>query len=218
MHFSTITPRQAVAARGVCFAFLLVAGPASARPDGYQPQLKSDTSDAFTRYLASHRAHEDRVAKAALGDGDQSDPVSSYLASLRAGQQPYNASSTGIPDSVADLVAKNAAAASEPLVVPYLSHGEGVLVDENGLPESIPTVIPYLSHGVGVTGTDATAGLRDKPDGFQPQLHTPDSPTLAADRFDWETTGVITAGIAAAMLLALMSTIALRDRRGPRSA
>ena len=113
---------------------------------------------------------------------------------------------------------ENAAAASEPLVVPYLSHGEGVLVDENGLPESIPTVIPYLSHGVGVVGTDATAGLRDKPDGFQPQLHTPDSPTVVDDGFAWETTGVVTAGIAAAMLLALMSTIALRDRRGPQSA
>jgi hypothetical protein len=217
MRFSTITPRQAVAALGVCFAFLLVAGPASARPDGYQPQLKSDTSDAFTRYVANHRAHEDQVAKAALGDGDQSDPVSSYLADLRA-EQAYNASSTGIPDSVADLVAKNAAAASEPLVVPYLSHGEGVLVGEDGLPESIPTVIPYLSHGVGVTGTDATLGLRDKPDGFQPQLHTPDSPTVVNDGFDWETTGVVTAGIAAAMLLALMSTIALRDRRGLKSA
>lgn len=218
MRFSTITPRQAVAALGACFAVLLLASPAGARPDGYQPQLKSDTSDAFTRYVANHRAHEDQVAKAALGDGDQSDPVSRYLANLRADEQAYSASSTGIPDSVADLVAKNAAAASEPLVVPYLSHGEGVLVGEDGLPESIPTVIPYLSHGVGVTGTDATAGLRDKPDGFQPQLHTPDSPAVVDDGFDWETTGVVTAGIAAAMLLALMSTIALRDRRGLKSA
>ena len=114
---------------------------------------------------------------------------------------------------MADLVAKNAASPSV-----CTQHGEGVLVDENGLPESIPTVIPDLSHCFGVVGTDATAGLRDKPDGFQPQLHTPDSTTVAADGFDWETTGVVTAGIAAAMLLALMSTIALRDRRGLKSA
>ena len=44
------------------------------------------------------------------------------------------------------------------------------------------------------------------------------SAQVADDGFDWETTGFVSGGILAAMLLALMSTIALKDRRGLKSA
>jgi hypothetical protein len=158
------TTRQALAALGAALALLLLASPAAARPDGFQPQLASEeSSDAFSRYLANHRAHETTV-------------------------------------------------------IPYLSHGEGVIVGNDGFPESQPTVIPYLSHGIGVNADGSTATLRTRPDGFQPQLHGVDTTPVAADSFDWETTGYVTGGILAVMLLALMSTIALRDRRGLRSA
>ena len=184
------TTRQALAALGAALALLLLASPAAARPDGFQPQLASEeSSDAFSRYLANHRAHE----------------------------QVYKATRTGIPDSVAAAL-KQHGAVSEPTVIPYLSHGEGVIVGDDGFPESQPTVIPYLSHGIGVNADGSTATLRQQPDGFQPQLHGVDSAPVAADGFDWETTGYVTGGILAAMLLGLMSTIALRDRRGLRSA
>ena len=161
------TTRQALAALGAAFALLLLASPAAARPDGFQPQLASEaSSDAFSRYLANHRVHE---------------------------EQAYHATRTGIPDSVAAAL-KQQGAVSE------------------------PTVIPYLSHGIGVNAAGSTATLRQQPDGFQPQLHGVDSAPVAADGFDWETTGYVTGGILAAMLLALMSTIALRERRGLRSA
>lgn len=169
MDFRTFTTRRAFATLGVCFGLLLAASPASAVPDLSQTR-QSDTSDAFTRYLANHEAHEARHAVA------------------------------------------------EPTVIPYLSHGEGVLVGKDGRPESQPAVIPYLSHGLGVDETGATTHLREQPDGFQPQLHRVDSAPVAGDGFDWETTGYAAGAILAAMLLALMSTIALRDRRGPRSA
>jgi len=189
MDFRTFTTRQALATLGVCVGLLVLASPAAARPD-LQPQRKSEETDAFARYLANHHAHE-------------------------AGA--YKATRTGIPDSVAAMVEKSAAV-TEPAVIPYLSHGEGVLVGKDGRPESQPEVIPYLSHGIGLEGGGSTAHLRRQPDGFQPQLHGVDSAPVAHDRFDWETTGYFGGAILAAMLLALMSTIALRDRRGPRSA
>jgi hypothetical protein len=197
MDFRTNRTLQALAMLGACFGHLLLASPANARPDGFQPQLKSEeSSDAFSRYLANHRAHEEQVS---------------------AAQHAYHATRTGIPDSVAAAL-KRQAAVSEPTVIPYLSHGEGVVVGEDGFPESKPTVIPYLSHGIGVTSADSTATLRDRPDGFQPQLHGVDSAPVTDTGLDWETTGYVTGGIIAAMLLALMTTIALRDRRGLRSA
>jgi hypothetical protein len=172
MDFRTNKTRQALAMLGACFGLLLLASPANARPDGFQPQLKSEeSSDAFSRYLANHRAHEEQ-----------------------------------------------AAVTEQTTVIPYLSHGEGVIVGDDGVPESQPTVIPYLSHGIGVNADGSTATLREQPDGFQPQLHSVDSTPVADDGFDWETTGYVSGGILAAMLLALMSTIALRDRRGLRSA
>ena len=126
MSFRTHTTRQALATLGACFALLLLlASPASAVPDGYQPQLSSQGPDAADRYLAIHRAQEER-------------------------QQP--------------------------------------------------------------------APLREQPDGFQPQLRGVDSAPVASPGFDWETTGFVAGGILAAMLLALMSAIALRERRGLRSA
>ena len=185
------TTRQALAALGAALALLLLASPAAARPDGFQPQLASEeSSDAFSRYLANNRVHD---------------------------EQAYHATRTGIPDSVAAAL-RQEGAVSEPTVVPYLSHGEGVIVGTDGFPESQPTVIPYLSHGIGVNADGSTATLRARPDGFQPQLHGVDTAPVAADGFDWETTGYVTGGILAVMLLALMSTIALRDRRGLRSA
>lgn len=168
MEFRTFTTRQALATLGACFALLLLASPASAVPDGFQPQLKSEAPDALDRYLANHRAHEQ--------------------------------------------------AESEPTVIPYLSHGVGVTVGDDGLPASEPTVIPYFSHGIGIEDAGSPALLREQPDGFQPQLRGVDSAPAVDRGFDWETTGFVAGGILAAMLLALMSTIALRDRRGLRSA
>lgn len=124
MNFHTRTSRQALASLGACFALLLLASPASADPDGYQPQLSSAS----------------------------------------------------------------------------------------------PVVIPYLSHGIGVDDGTSPALLRAQPDGFQPQLRGADSARVASPGFDWETTGFVAGGILAAMLLVLMSTIALRQRGGLRSA
>ena len=146
MNFRTRTSRQALAALGACFALLLLASPASAGPDGYQPQLANPGPDWVDRYLAIHRAQEERQAVAE------------------------------------------------------------------------PTVIPDLSHGIGVDDGTAPALLRQQPDGFQPQLRGVDSAPVATPGFDWETTGFVAGGLLAAMLLALMSTIALRERRGLRSA
>jgi hypothetical protein len=171
MDFRTNRTRQALAMLGACFGLLLLASPANARSDLQSQLAGEESSDAFSRYLANHEAHD----------------------------------------------AQNAVTA-QATVIPYLSHGEGVIVGENGLPESQPTVIPYLSHGIGVTSADSTATLRNQPDGFQPQLRGVSSVQVADDGFDWETTGFVTGGILAAMLLALMSTIALRDRRGLKSA
>lgn len=190
MDFRTFTTRQALATLGVCFGLLVLASPAAARPD-LQSQPQSEESDAFTRYLANHHAHEARVSAATWGD--QSAAFQRYLANLRAENQAYKATRTGIPDSVVAMIEKNAVVAE-------------------------PTVIPYLSHGIGVEGGGSPAHLRQQPDGFQPQLHGVDSAPVAHDGFDWETTGYIGGAILAAMLLALMSTIALKDRRGPRSA
>ena len=170
MNFRTRTTRQALATLGACFALLLLASPASAVPDGYQPQLSSQGPDAVDRYLAIHRAQEERQA------------------------------------------------AAEPTVIPYLSHGAGVTVGADGYPVAEPTVIPYLSHGIGIDDGNSPALLREQPDGFQPQLRGVDSAPVASPGFDWETTGFVAGGILAAMLLALMSTIALRERRGLRSA
>jgi hypothetical protein len=171
MDFRTNRTRQALAMLGACFGLLLLASPANARPDVQSQLAGEESSDAFSRYLANDRAHEERAAVTA-----------------------------------------------QATVIPYLSHGEGVIVGKNGVPESQPTVIPYLSHGIGVTSADPTATLRARPDGFQPQLHGVNSAPVADDGFDWETTGFVSGGILAAMLLALMSTIALRDRRGLKSA
>lgn len=147
MNFRTHTSRQALASLGACFALLLLANPASADPDGYQPQLASPGPDLVDRYLAIHRAQEERQS------------------------------------------------ATQPTVIPYLSHGIGVTVDPDGHP---------------------AAGRQ--PDGFQPQLRGVDSAPVASPGFDWETTGFVAGGILAAMLLALMSTVAVRGRRGLRSA
>ena len=171
MDFRTNRTRPALAMLGACFGLLLLASPANARSDIQSQLAGEESSDAFSRYLANHEAHEQQVAVTAQGT-----------------------------------------------VIPYLSHGEGVIVGENGVPEPTPTVIPYLSHGIGVTSADSTATLRAQPDGFQPQLHGVDSAPVAGDGFDWDTTGFVAGGIVAAMLLALMTTIALRDRRGLRSA
>jgi hypothetical protein len=140
MDFRTNRTRQALAMLGVCFGLLLLASPANARSDLQSQLAGEESSDAFSRYLANHEAHEQQA-----------------------------------------------------------------------------TVIPYLSHGIGITSVDPTATLRDQPDGFQPQLHRVDSAPVA-DGFEWETTGFVAGGILAAMLLALMSTIALRNRGGLRSA
>lgn len=171
MDFRTRTSRQALAALGACFALLLLASPANADPDGYQPQLANPGPDLVDRYLAIHRAQEERHQ-----------------------------------------------AAADPTVIPYLSHGMGVAVGADGYPIAEPTVIPYLSHGIGVDDGNSPALLREQPDGFQPQLRGTDSVRVASPGFDWETTGFVAGGILAAMLLALMSTIALRERRGLRSA
>lgn len=200
MNFRTYTTKRALTTLGACFGLLFVAGPANARPD---------STDAFTRALANHQA--------------------------------YNASHTGIPDSVTAAIAASSAAASdvvipylshgqgvsvdeagfpqsEPaVVIPYLSHGEGVLVGEDGLPQAQPTVIPYLSHGFGVEAS-STPSLRERPDGFQPQLHTVGSTTVADDGFNWETTGVLSGALLAAIALGLMTMIALKDRGGLKSA
>jgi hypothetical protein len=191
MDFRNNRTRQALAMLGACFGLLLLASPANARPDIQSQLAGEESSDAFSRYLANNRAHE---------------------------EQAYHATRTGIPDSVAAALEQQGAVTEQATVIPYLSHGEGVIVGMDGFPESQPTVIPYLSHGIGVTSGDSTATLRDRPDGFQPQLHGVNSAPVADDGFDWETTGFVSGGILAAMLLALMSTIALRDRRGLKSA
>lgn len=170
MNFRTPTTRQALATLGACFAVLLLASPASAVPDGYQPQLSNSGPDWVDRYLAIHGADE----------------------ALQA--------------------------APEPTVIPYLSHGIGVTVGADGYPIAEPTVISYLSHGIGVDDGSSLALVREQPDGFQPQLRGLDSARVADSGFDWETTGYVAGGLLAAMLIALMSTIALRDRRGLRSA
>ena len=143
---STNTVRQLLAALGASLAILVAAGPVRALPDGYQPQASNAGPDAVDRYLARHRAHEER----------------------------------GYPGK--------------------------------------PTVIPYLSHGIGIEGDNSPAPVREQPDGFQPQLRGVDSAPVADSGFDWETTSFVGGGILAAMLLALLSTVALRDRRGFRSA
>ena len=128
------------------------------------------------------------------------DAFSRYLANhetheqrAAAGADVYKATRTGIPDSVVALVERNRAAAEH-------------------------TVVPYLSHGIGVVDGGSTPQLRERPDGFQPQLHGVQTAAAPRDGFDWETTGFVSGAIVAAMLLALMSTIALRERRGLRSA
>ena len=206
MDFRIFTTRQALATLGACFGLLLLASPAGAVPA---------ESDALSRYLANHEAHEERVHQAT--SGGQSDSFQRYLANARADEQAYTATRAGIPDSVVALIEKNSQA-DEPAVIPYLSHGEGVLVGKDGRPESQPEVIPYLSHGIGVADGGSAVHLREQPDGFQPQLHGVKAAPVAADGFDWETPGLVTGGIIAGVLLALMSTIVLRDRRGLRSA
>ena len=114
MDFRTNRTRQALAMLGACFGLLLLASPANARSDVQSQLAGEESSDAFSRYLANHRAHEEQVS---------------------ADKQAYHATRTGIPDSVAAaLEQQGAATVSEPLVVPYLSHGEGVIVGENGIP------------------------------------------------------------------------------------
>ena len=152
----------------------------------------------FGLLLLASPANARPDAQSQLAGEESSDAFSRYLANHEVHEQQ--------------------AAVTAPTVIPYLSHGEGVIVGTDGFPESQPTVIPYLSHGIGVTSADSTATLRDQPDGFQPQLHGVNSAPVADDGFDWETTGFVSGGILAAMLLALMSTIALRDRRGLKSA
>jgi hypothetical protein len=133
MDFRTLTSRHALAALGACFSLLLVASPASAGPDGSQPQLASAGPDVVDRYVANHRAQ---------------------------------------------------------VAIPYLSHGIGVTVDENGYPVSEPAA-PAPREQAG----------------------------LAVDRgIDWEATGFTAGTVLAAMVFALMLTVALRGTRRPRSA
>jgi len=134
------------------------------------------------------------------GAAPDGDAVSRYLANNGTDQgQAYHATRIGIPDDVAAAIARNHTA--EPLVIPYLSHGTGVTVDEDGLPASEPTFVG-----------------REQPDGSQPQLRGADRVATSDSGVNWETTGYVAGGIVGAMLLALLSTLALRDRRGLRSA
>jgi hypothetical protein len=158
---STNTVRQLLAALGASLAVLVAAGSVKALPDGYQPQASNAGPDLVERYVARHRAHEERA---------------------------YHASRTGLPDSVAAALERQ--------------------------PAAEPPVIPYLSHGIGIEDGYSPALVREQPDGFQPQLRGVDSAPVADSGFDWETTGFVGGGILAAMLLALASTVALRERRG----
>ena len=233
MNFSNITTRQALATLGAAFGLVVLAGPAAASV--------AESSDAFTRYVANHQAHEQQVAQA-----NQSSAFIRYPGNTQPEMKTYHASAAGIPDSVAQAVKNNAAnnaTATNDVVIPYLSHGEGIVVGEDGLPQSQPstvvpylshgegvlvgedglpksvTVIPYLSHGIGIEDTTSAVTLRERPDGFQPQLHTIDTTSVTVDDgFDWETTGFVSGGLLAALALALMTTIALRHRDGLKSA
>lgn len=99
MDFRTLTSRQALAALGACFALLLVASPASADPDGYQPQLANAGPDWVDRYLAGHPEEQTPTEPTVI-------PYLSHGIGVTVGADGY------------PIV--------EPTVIPYLSHGIGV--------------------------------------------------------------------------------------------
>jgi hypothetical protein len=150
MDFRNLITRQGLATFAACLGLLLLAAPAGARTDLVPAQQQTEESDALARYLANHRAHEERASQTT--PRGQSDAFMRYLA-------------------------------------------------------------------VGVADATSSVTLRERPDGFQPQLHTDASVQVAGgDGFEWETTGFVGAGLAGAMLLALLSTLALRSARGLRGA
>ncbi len=68
--------------------------------------------------------------------------------------------------------------------------------------------------------SDAGTGpvsLRDRPDGYQPQLGASELAVVADDGFDWTTTG-FAASIIAAMLVVAAGTFTYGNRRGYASA
>ena len=114
------------------------------------------------------------------------------------------------------------------VVIPYLSHGEGVVAGEDGLPQSEPTVvIPYLSHGEGLVASEdgipapLTAieqilaqerGRHADSRVFGPAQSAPVLVAGPADGFDVRDAGL---GGAATLALALLvaAAVALRSSR-----
>ena len=210
MNFRTNITRQALAVLGACFGLLLLASPATARPDGFQPQLKSeDSSDAFTATWRTTRRTRRRSTPATWGD--QSDAFTRYIANERA----YHASHTGIPDSVTAAIARNAAAPRSSFPTSATARASssartGSPVGADGDPVSQPR---HRRRGHHLHRAAARAAGRLPAAASRRGLRQ-----VAGDGFDWETTGVFSGGILAAMLLGLMATIALRNRGGLKSA
>jgi hypothetical protein len=138
-------------------------------------------------------------------------PLLSHRAvELLAGQTSLEATSA----STATIADRNLAATSpsnEPaVVVPYVSHGIGV--DESqfsgsGTVTGTEIVVPYLSHGIGVDES-LFAGT---PDATPVVDASGPAPT---DAWYEGVAGIAGGAALAALLLAALSTLALRSRHG----
>lgn len=121
---------------------------------------------------------------------------------------------TGAPDALDRYIRNNAPSVVRPDDRAGV-RGVGALASEDASDALDRYLANHRAHEQQVA---ADPTVREQPDGFQPQLRGVDSAPVASPGFDWETTGLVTGVILAAMLLAFMSTIALRHRRGLRNA
>jgi hypothetical protein len=211
MDIRTFVARRALIAAGACFAFLLVAGPAAARPDDgtgngsavpFEYPSRGGTADAIAAQLGER---QDLLPQAAVGipyDGGEPAALTQLAGHRGHEEQAYEARRIAAEESAAR-------AGSMPLKP----------ADEFSIaPSGEPTVIPYLSHGLTTPADLQAVGNRAEPDGFQPQLGARSAGPGADHGFNWEATGFLAGALLAAMLAAALSTLALRERRGLKGA
>ena len=209
--------------------FMLPESEANAIVNQRQLELAADKQHSVSWYLNDSHQPISLAGRESAGSGQIVNQRQLELAADKAGEQsqviPYLSHGILEPEQAWD-------------VVPYLSHG--VLTESDaaalaaksnvsgsgiplsaGIPEPGELIVPGMpelgTFGEAAVASNSPTSLRDRPDGYQPQLGVSEFSVVADDGFDWQTTG-LAASIMAALLVALAITFTRGNRHGYRSA